>query len=493
MMKASETRVLAYDDSDDEEEEEETVVVRIQDYCYSNVATTKGACSLWQIIFVCLAALGIFFIAYGFPFEDWLLVADAALLFALAIYCAICLGGDPCLLDALRKQCSEIHSEREQLSATNNELQVKLGQLSGVNGNLEQIQKQLVGQSQSAESILLELEKLGTIDTVSAAVSHFFRADRSHDGIIDGNEAIRFVSTFTLLKDLVPNFDFKKLQKQVQKYGLSLAQFSVLLSAIVADDPAACREKLDHLYDEEEAEENDPYSCGKPPNSRGVTISPSEVSETTREDSDELFKPWVIGPVRIYGFRHLIFSLLFVIAVGIGIPNLAEYAVDNVVCALATIGIAGYLTIFGQLVVTVRVLKKELRKFHKENAKLLKLNDKLGSEIARLVRLQRGFAVLQMKHAGVVASAQKLLASHRSQSVQSAVGAVTELFTQADANEDLVIDKYEAKHFYTMLEHAFQDVPSFDINKIKAMFSSVDGGIAFERLPELVNVILGQC
>mmetsp|Transcript_1406 Transcript_1406/g.2353 ORF Transcript_1406/g.2353 Transcript_1406/m.2353 type:complete len:111 (+) Transcript_1406:35-367(+) len=60
-------------------------------------------------------------------------------------------------------------------------------------------------------------------------------------------------------------------------------------------------------------------------------------------------------------------------------------------------------------------------------------------------------------------------------------------------NMPQVIDKYEAEHFYTMLEHAFPDVPSFDINKIKAMFSSVDGGIAFERLPELVNVILGQC
>mmetsp|Transcript_57562 Transcript_57562/g.105895 ORF Transcript_57562/g.105895 Transcript_57562/m.105895 type:complete len:1174 (+) Transcript_57562:165-3686(+) len=443
--------------------------------------TKRRCCSFWQVIFVMITGFGCFCMVFSGLDMHIFFFIDAWLLLLSGVYCVVFVGGDPCLQDALRDRVNLLHKENERLSANNDEMKGKLRNLAKVGQEAERLQAKMAGQAESAEFLLSEISKLQTSKTISKSLNHFFTADRSGDARIDRNEAVRFVSGFTLLKNLVPNFDYSRLTKQVAKHGLTLAEFSVLLSTIVADDPAACRQNLERL-------------CNRTGvRTRGIRggvklddESDDEMPESSAATPEKDFKPFVIGPIRIYGFEHGMFVIAFVAAVLLCIPNFGEPV--SMGCALLCVPLTAYLTFFGELIVIVRALKSEQKEYTKENEQLQASNDQLGSEISRLVRLQDGLEVLESQYEGSIAKVQALRGKVRSQTVQLTVDALAELFDSSDANHDHVIDEQEAKQFYDFLETAYRDVPTFDVNSIK---SRLGPRITYEQLPELVELILG--
>lgn len=453
-----------------------------------------SCCSFWLILFVFITIFGAAAVVFAaFTMDVWFLAA-AVLLMLAGFYCMVFVGGDPCLLEALREKVNALHTQNMRLQTHNRELKVKLKNLAQVSGEVERLQEKLTEQTESADHMLSELSKLETSKTVASALSHFFRADRDGNARIDGKEAALFISGFTLLKNLVPNFDYKKLQRHVEKHGMTLSEFSVLLSTIVADDPADCRRKLENLC----RGEQDTRKGGKKvrggikleEDAEDVDMTAS-MSESAREQHLE---PWVLGPLRIYGVEHAIFVAAFTAALLLCIPNGMEGG-PGIGCALLACALTGYLTFYGKLVVIVRALKTEHTEYRMENDRLQASNDQLGSDTARLVRLQHGLEVLQNEHQGNVGNAQKLLTGYRSHTVQMTVDALAELFDTADANNDNSIDEKEAKRFYDMIEEAFTGVPTFDANnmrKIRQIFTRHGGRITYDQLPELVDIILGE-
>jgi len=467
----------------------------------ASMTSWQGCCSFWQVVFVGLVMLGAFFFSFGHIADDIWLIVDALFLMLLASYCAAFLGGDPCLFDAMRENVNKTHIENDRLNESNKALEAKLRGLDGIAQSLDSVEQQMAGQTETAEDLLLELEQLSALQRVSVALEHFFNTDRDHNGNISGGrEAGAFVRTFGFVKDLVPNFDFERLESAIQKHGLSFSRYCRLLGAMVAAQPSELRTDLEELCEELEVDDEPDSTPAK--KTRGL-VSPKLAAAGSREKSesesesdsdsekDEVFQPWVIGPVRIYGIEHATFAVLLIMALLLCIANfLADYANATIICSLLCVALAGYLTAFGEMIVIVRALKVEVGRFHAGNDKLLKNVDALGSQVAKLNRLNIGFKQLQEQFGGVVSKAQQLLKKNREDTSQSAADVLMNLLMLADENEDNMIDENESTAFFSQLEQAFSHIPDFDIEVIKKGTVASDGCIHMEELPGLVKEIL---
>merc|ERR1712187_367020 len=123
----------------------------------------------------------------------------------------------------------------------------------------------------------------------------------------------------------------------------------------------------------------------------------------------------------------------------------------------------------------------------KENDRLEKVNEDVAQQVLELSHLQRGFEKLQSECQGNVSKAQELIEKSNTSVKMSAIGVVTRLFKDADANHNFIIDPNEIDAFVSNLDTVFRSVDGFAPEKVRAILSKTP--LHANELKQIVDLI----
>jgi len=140
--------------------------------------------------------------------------------------------------------------QTKQLRASRTFYEDKLKELAAVSSGMESVYEQMNGDVTATAKLLTDMERLGKLQTVAAVMNQFFSADYDDSGIISGAEADLLFDQITSLWELVPSFERSKVVEHVRENGLTVAQLSLILDALVVEDQSACTKALQALCEQ---------------------------------------------------------------------------------------------------------------------------------------------------------------------------------------------------------------------------------------------------
>jgi hypothetical protein len=194
------------------------------------------------------------------------------------------------------------------------------------------------------------------------------------------------------------------------------------------------------------------------------------------------------GKVSIWGPWHLAALIILPFSIVIFGFCVDEGEILYIITAAGLVCFSLALTGSGKLIEVIRVLRKLLENFTRENEHLRNLNDGLAIQVAKLQKLKHGWMQLQSLCEGNVEKAKEMLRKTNMKSKMEAVGVVNKLFRQYDAGNNFKLTPVLKEEFFTDLEQLFHHLPGFDIEKIKEIVGP--GEMGHQKIREIVDVIV---
>lgn len=207
-------------------------------------------CSTGRLAFFLLFLIAVAFVIIEAVFYDyWAEVAGGSFVAVLALVVAIFLGGDLFMFEAFKSIVNAMERQLKRLQANLTFYQNKLEDLGTVSKGLESVYEQMSGDEHAVAQLLSDMERLGKLQTIAAVTNQFYAADYDGSGHISGEEADLLFPQVTLLWDLAPSFDRQRVVEHVRANGMTIAQLSLILDALVEEDEEACTTALEALCD----------------------------------------------------------------------------------------------------------------------------------------------------------------------------------------------------------------------------------------------------
>lgn len=210
---------------------------------------TMGRCSPFRILFILimLAAFGVAgWSASDDPPDVWEMTCGIFVAL-LAGFIGIFLGGDIFMIKAFQAVVNKIQTQIDEFRKHNDELTLKMDRLGHVEEGLQSVYDQMGGDLNATASLLTDMERYSSLQTVSAVTNQFYASDYDGSGVIKGEEATLLIPQLVILWELVPSFDQTRFEEKVRTSGLTLAELSLLLEVIVSEDRPRCLRELEAI------------------------------------------------------------------------------------------------------------------------------------------------------------------------------------------------------------------------------------------------------
>jgi hypothetical protein len=205
------------------------------------------------------------------------------------------------------------------------------------------------------------------------------------------------------------------------------------------------------------------------------------------EVTDVLQPIFSVGSYPVWSLLHLTFILVNIVALAFVVAAFVILEITNIVCSLVTFIISGGLVGESRQLEVLTALRKEEEHLGIENDRLEKVNEEIAQQVVELSQLQRGFEKLQSECQGNVSKAQELIKKSNTSAKMSAVGVVTRLFKDADANHNFMIDPNEIDVFVSSLGTVFRSVDTFAPEKIREILNKTS--LHATELKQIVDLI----
>jgi len=194
------------------------------------------------------------------------------------------------------------------------------------------------------------------------------------------------------------------------------------------------------------------------------------------------------GRISIWGPWHLAALICLPFSIVIFVLCVVEGDLLYILTSFGIVSLSLALTGTGKLIEVVRILRKQLEEFTRENEMLRDLNDGLAIQVAKLQKLKDGWMQLQSLCEGNVEKAKELLRKANMKSKMEAVGLVNRLFRMYDAGRNFTLTQVLKDEFFADLEQLFRHLPGFDIEKIKEIVGP--GEMGHKKIRDIVDVIV---
>lgn len=487
-------------------------------------------CSVGRLGFFLLFVCGVVFVVLELlsnddwtDYSDWVELIAAAFVGLMALFVSIFIGGDLFMFEAFKKVVNTLGQQVAELKAHRIFLQNKLTELGAVSNGMESVYKQMNGDVTATANLLTDMERFGKLQTVAAVMNNFFAADYNGSGDIRGEEADLLFDQIIFLWELVPGFDRSKVVEHVRTNGLTIAQLSLILDALVVEDQSACTKALEALC----AQTADTDAAIKPAPVLSETAAHSSAPCESLEDleaqkfapcmqqdvwhgaappddtDDEAMKPLFtvptplptmnLGPVTmggrvsVWGTWHLLALICVPINTTFLVLVILALSIHHIILQTVGVCLALGLTGAGKLIEVLRQLRREAKEFRVENDSLEIDNKELASTVSKLQKLKLGFDHLQQKCGGNVEKAKELLHKSETKIKMEAMAFVTRLFRSADANRDMKLEGEEKEKFFASLEQVLHKLPGFDISVIKKF--GAEGEVTQKQIKEIIDAV----
>eukprot|EP00928_Gymnodinium_smaydae_P054810 TRINITY_DN38517_c0_g1_i1.p1 TRINITY_DN38517_c0_g1~~TRINITY_DN38517_c0_g1_i1.p1 ORF type:complete len:793 (+),score=123.86 TRINITY_DN38517_c0_g1_i1:52-2379(+) len=228
-------------------------------------------------------------------------------------------------------------------------------------------------------------------------------------------------------------------------------------------------------------------------------------SEDADEEDEDALKPMFtvptplpvkrVGPVgcggnySIWGKWHLLALVSYLWSFILFIFVAVNGESHNIMLAIVLVGFCCSLVGTGKLIEALFHLRRQLKEFHTENARLESLNNELGQEVGKLQKLKTGVQKLQQLCEGNVEKARDLLRSSNIKIKMEGMAVVTHLFKQADVYRSMELNPQEKKVFLRNLESVFRAVPGFDIERIRAIMGAEHEDLHIDKIKDIMDVV----
>jgi len=139
-------------------------------------------CSIPRLFFALLTLWGLFFLILELAIYDSIAeVGAGAALFLLALFVTVFIGGDIFMFEAFRRIVDSLGWQIEILKASRIFYQQRLADLKDVSEGLEDVRGQMSGDIDQTTALLMDMERLGKLRTVTSVVNLFHQADYDDD------------------------------------------------------------------------------------------------------------------------------------------------------------------------------------------------------------------------------------------------------------------------------------------------------------------------
>lgn len=490
------------------------------------------------LLFVCGVVIAVIdgTISEDSEFMQAMGVIAAVFVALMALFVTIFLGGDLFMFEALKKVVDDFGKQLKRLRASRTFYEGKLKDLAAVSTGMESVCKQMEDDVTGTTNLLTDMERLGKLQTVAAVMNQFFSADYDGSGQIKGQEAEILFNQITFLWELVPGFDHVKVVKHVSENGLTIAQLSVILDALVVHDQSACTDALQALCgptddtDDTAEETGDTAAAIRPSpflkrekvyeslddldgyDLESQPIAPSkgkqrDLSYGTAPPPDNTdadgMKPlftvptllpvlnlWFVsigGNCSVWGYWHLAALICVPINITFFVVVVIGSEVQDIILQTVGVCLALGLTGTGKLIEIIRNLRQDAKDFRVENDSLEICNEDLASKVLKLQKLKLGLEKLKETCGGNVEKAKELLHKSETKIKMQAMAFVTNLFKNADENRDMTLEGVEKETFFTSLEEVLHKLPGFNISVIRNLCT--EDTITAKEIKEIVDAV----